>query len=180
VSFLISPTAFFQTNVQAAAVMVEFVLDHAGSAGVVLDLYAGAGLFSLPLARGGARVTAVEENAEAVEDGEASRRFNRISESACRFVRGRVEDVAARGISETSPDLVVLDPPRGGCPPIVLDWICGRLQPSRIIYVSCNPRALATDLRMPLSAGYSAALIQPVDMFPHTAHIETVAVLVKN
>ncbi len=182
ISFLISPTAFFQTNVQAAAAMVACVLDHAGAAATVVDLYAGAGLFSLPLASRGARVTAVEESPQAVEDGEASRRFNRIADSACRFIRARVEDVAGGRVRHplpASPDLVIVDPPRSGCPPGVLKWICGTLQPSRVIYVSCNPQALAADLRLPLSGGYAAEPVQPVDMFPHTAHIESVAVLVR-
>ena len=182
VSFLISPTAFFQTNVRAAETMVQCVLENAGEPATALDLYAGAGLFALPLATRGVRVTAVEENAEAVEDGEASRGFNRIAESRCRFVRARAEDVAAgRGRRAVSgaPDLVVLDPPRVGCPANVLNWICTSLRPPRIIYVSCNPEALATDLQLPLAAGYALQLVQPVDMFPHTAHIETIAVLMK-
>jgi 23S rRNA (uracil1939-C5)-methyltransferase len=179
VSFLISPTAFFQTNVRAAAAMVECVLEQAGEPDTVLDLYAGAGLFALPLATRGARVTAVEENREAVEDGEASRRFNRIAEAACRFVRARAEDFAGTGgrRAASTPDLVILDPPRVGCPPGVLNWICASLRPPRIIYVSCNPEALAADLRQASAAGYALQIVQPVDMFPHTAHIETVAVL---
>jgi 23S rRNA (uracil1939-C5)-methyltransferase len=179
VSFLVSPTAFFQTNVRAAAAMVKLVLGPASKAAVALDLYAGAGLFALPLARGGARVTAVEENAQAIEDGEASRAFNRIGEGHCRFIRARVEDLPGtnrRGIPP-NPDVVLLDPPRGGCPPVVLNWICRALRPARIVYVSCNPEALATDLRVPLGAGYRAELVQPIDMFPHTPHIETVVVL---
>jgi 23S rRNA (uracil1939-C5)-methyltransferase len=180
VSFLISATAFFQTNVRAAEAMVRHVLEQAGDARTALDLYAGAGLFALPLAMRGVRVVAVEENAEAVEDGEASRRFNRIPESACAFVRARAEDVAQGGHRRAIPasaDVVVLDPPRAGCPPPVLDWVCGSLHPRRIIYVSCNPQALAQDVRMPIAAGYTLQMVQPIDMFPHTAHIETVAVL---
>ena len=180
VSFLISATAFFQTNVRAAEAMVRCVLEQAGDAQTALDLYAGAGLFALPLAGRGVRVVAVEENAEAVEDGGASRRVNRIPESACAFVRARAEDVARglhRRVIPASADVVVLDPPRAGCPPPVLDWICGSLHPRRIVYVSCNPQALAQDLRMPIAAGYTLQVVQPVDMFPHTAHVETVAVL---
>ena len=94
-SFLISPTAFFQTNISATDLLVQVVIEHAGHSPRVLDLYAGAGLFSLPLASGGARVTAVEEDPEAVQDGEASRRLNHISASACRFVCARVESLAA-------------------------------------------------------------------------------------
>lgn len=180
ISFLISPTSFFQTNVRAAEKMVHFVLEQADAAPTVLDLFAGAGLFALPLAARGARVVAVEESREAIDDGEASRRLSRIAESSCAFVRGRAEDFARgrrRLRSRGSPDLVVLDPPRAGCPPPVLEWICGALHPHRIIYVSCNPRALAEDLRVLLAAGYTLEVVQPVDMFPHTAHIETVAVL---
>jgi 23S rRNA (uracil1939-C5)-methyltransferase len=182
ISFLISPTAFFQTNIAAAETMVQLVLDHAGHATNALDLYAGAGLFSLPLARRGARVTAVEENPQAVEDGEASRRLNRIADAQCRFVRARAEDVATgrrRVPGIETPDLVVVDPPRAGCPTGVLAWICRTLQPGRIVYVSCNPEALAIDLRTPLDAGYVVALVQPIDMFPHTAHLETVVVMEK-
>jgi 23S rRNA (uracil1939-C5)-methyltransferase len=180
-SFLISPTAFFQTNVRAADKMVRLVLGQAGPARQVLDLYAGAGLFALPLARAGVRVTAVEESREAVEDGEASRRFNRIAEGRCRFVRARAEEVAARGgVQIASPlDLVVLDPPRSGCPKPVLAWVSGALRPARIVYVSCNPETLAADLKIPLAAGYLPRLMQPIDMFPHTPHVETVAVLVR-
>ncbi len=180
ISFLISPAAFFQTNVRAAAKMVELVLEQAGDAETALDLYAGAGLFALPLASRGVRMTAIEENAEAVEDGEATRRFNRIAESACRFVRARAEDVAegrTRLARFAAPDLVVLDPPRSGCPARVLEWICSSIRPRRIVYISCNPHALAGDLRVALGARYRAELIQPVDMFPHTQHIETIAVL---
>jgi tRNA/tmRNA/rRNA uracil-C5-methylase (TrmA/RlmC/RlmD family) len=72
---------------------------------------------------------------------------------------------------------VVLDPPREGCPPRVLTWISRSVRPARIVYVSCNPRALAADLPPFLQAGYCIALVQPVDMFPHTAHVETVAML---
>ncbi len=179
VSFLVSPTAFFQTNVHAAEIMVRLVLEWTAGAVRVLDLYAGAGLFSLPLARRGAKVTAVEESPAAVEDGEASRRLNRIPDTACRFVRARVEDVAAGRplLPGADPDVVILDPPRDGCPPRVLSWIARRLRPVRLVYVSCNPEALAQDLATLLDAGYSVTRVQPIDMFPHTSHLETVVVL---
>jgi 23S rRNA (uracil1939-C5)-methyltransferase len=125
-------------------------------------------------------VVAVEENAQAVEDGEASRAFNAIPDAQCRFVRARVEALAhggrQRGLPD-HPDLVLLDPPRQGCPREVLDWICRVLQPARVVYVSCNPEALAGDLAATFQAGYHAEVVQPIDMFPHTPHLETVAVL---
>ncbi|MCX6544373.1 MAG: 23S rRNA (uracil(1939)-C(5))-methyltransferase RlmD [Acidobacteria bacterium] len=180
--YLVSPTAFFQTNLVAAAAMVRLVIEHTRGADRILDLYAGAGLFSLALAKRGASVTAVEENPQAVADGEASRRLNRISEASCRFVRARVEDVAAgasRRLVVTSPDAVVLDPPRQGCAAPVVDWIVRSLRPSRIVYVSCNPDTLAVDLKTLVDGNYGVSLVQPVDMFPHTPHIESVVVLRK-
>jgi len=169
VSYLVSPTAFFQTNVGAAAALVKLVLEEVGTAKTVLDLYCGSGLFSLPLARAGARVTGVEENRQAIRDAEANLRLNRLPEGQVRFIAGRVED-SIRG----SFDAVVLDPPRQGCPPRVLSAVFEQLRPSRAVYVSCNPDALAAELPGILEAGYRVTRAQAVDMFPHTNHIETV------
>jgi 23S rRNA (uracil1939-C5)-methyltransferase len=174
-AFLISPTAFFQTNVRAAEMLVQLVTSALPTGAPVLDLYAGAGLFALPLARAGHRVMAIEENRAAVADGEASRHLNRIAETECRFVAQPVE-AALRRIA--SADVVVLDPPRGGCSEVVLEELC-RLRPTQIVYVSCNPEALAGDLALLIRAGFRIASIQPVDMFPHTAHIETVVVMTR-
>ena len=178
--YLLSPTALFQTNVGAAAAMVRLVLEHTRGADRILDLYAGAGLFSVALAKRGASVTAVEESAQAVADGEASRRLNRISEASCRFVRARVETIAAgasRRLVVTSPDAVVLDPPWQGCAAPVVDWIVQALRPSRIVYLSSNPETLALDLKALVGGNYGISLVQPVDMLPHTPHIESVVVL---
>lgn len=184
-SFLISPTAFFQTNVHAAEILVRLVLEAATGVGAdlkvgpyrtVLDLYAGAGLFALPLARAGCTVTAIEENRQAVADGEASLRLNRIPADRCRFIARRVESYR---LPATSYQLVVLDPPREGCAPSVLRDLFGRLRPPRAVYISCNPEALARDLKQIAGHDYRIVSIQPVDMFPHTAHIETVVVLTR-
>ncbi len=91
-SYLVSPTAFFQTNVGAAGVLVKVVLEEVGPAKTVLDLYCGSGLFSLQLARAGARVTGVEENRQAIKDAEANLRLNRLPEGQVRFIAGRAED----------------------------------------------------------------------------------------
>jgi 23S rRNA (uracil1939-C5)-methyltransferase len=175
-SFLISPTAFFQTNIRAADVLVRLVLDAVPPEARVLDLYAGAGLFALPLARRGHTVIAVEENRQAVEDGLASLGLNRIPAARCRFVAKRVE-TALRGIVAADADAVVLDPPREGCDRLVLEEVFGKLRPRVAVYVSCNPEALARDLAAAEAHGYAIESLQPVDMFPHTAHVETVAVL---
>jgi 23S rRNA (uracil-5-)-methyltransferase RumA len=173
-SFLLSPTSFFQTNVDAAEVLVELVRRAAPEGVPVLDLYAGAGLFALPLARAGHAVVAVEENAVAVADGEASRALNRIPPERCRWVRATVESALARvGAFET----VVLDPPREGCSPAVSQRLFAERRPSRVVYVSCNPETLARDLAVAAGQGYAVESLQPVDMFPHTPHVETVAVL---
>jgi len=176
-SFLISPTTFFQTNVYAAEVLVGFVLDAIPPGGEVLDLYAGAGLFAIPLARRGHRLVAVEENRGAVADGEASARMNRIASAQCRFVARPVES-AIGGFHRA--DHVIVDPPREGCADGVIQDILGRLAPHRLIYVSCNPEALARDLQLASAFPYAIRTVQPVDMFPHTAHVETVVTLVRD
>ena len=173
-SFLLAPTAFFQTNIAAAERLVDLVREAVPAAAHVLDLYAGAGLFAIPLARDGRRVVAVEENREAVAAGIASARLNGLDARACRFIARRAEEALAAGLDA---DTVVLDPPREGCTPAVIDGAFGRLRPGTGVYVSCNPESLASDLARIASHGYRVRSLQPVDMFPHTAHIETVAVV---
>ena len=171
-SFLISPTTFFQTNVQAARVLLRLVLDHVGAVDRVLDLYSGSGLFALALAQRGCRVVAIEENRQAVKDAEANVRLNQLPAGAVRFVTARVEDALAR-VGRERFDAVVLDPPRQGCPDAVIDRVCA-LAPPRIVYVSCNPEKLAVEQRRFGQHGYRITELQGVDMFPHTEHIETV------
>ena len=172
--FLISPTAFFQTNVRAARELLRLVLDEAGDTARVLDLYSGSGLFAIPLARQGARVVAVEENRQAVKDAEANLRLNRVPDDTVRLLAARTEDAMPR-LSREQFDVVVMDPPRQGCPDAVLDAV-GRLQPRRVVYVSCNPETLAAERGRIERAGYRLSRLQGVDMFPHTDHIEAVAV----
>jgi len=176
-AFLISPTAFFQTNVRAADVLVDLVLSAVPLGATVLDLYAGAGLFALPLAMRGHRVVAVEESRAAVADGKASMRLNRLPPEACVFIARPVES-AWRATAQTlpSPDVVILDPPREGCDASAIAQVLERRIP-RVVYVSCNPDSLARDLAGMTRGGYSIESVQPVDMFPHTSHIETVVVL---
>lgn len=173
-SFLVSPNAFFQTNVGAARALVEHVMNAVGPVRGMLDLYSGSGLFALPLARSGARVTAVEENRQAVRDAEANMRLNHLPSQAVRLIAARTEEALTR-LGRERYDAVVLDPPRQGCPETVIDHVC-RLAPGRIVYVSCNPEKLATEQKRFGLRGYRLTSLQGVDMFPHTEHIEAVAV----
>jgi 23S rRNA (uracil1939-C5)-methyltransferase len=177
-TFLVSPTGFFQTNVVAAAELLRLV--QAGlppRAGLqVLDLYSGSGLFALPLARAGHVVTAVEESRKATRDAALNGRVNQIPQSRLRLTVAKVEEAVGRMKNERF-DVVILDPPRQGCPPQVVRDVTLGLRPERLILVSCNPEALARELSLAIGAGYRVRLVQPVDMFPHTPHIEAVAVL---
>ena len=177
-AFLVSPSSFFQTNVTAAATLVRLVVEALpGERDLrVLDLYSGGGLFALPVAVRGHRVTAVEESRKSVKDAELNRRLNAVPEERLKLVCASVE----RALPHLKPgafDAVILDPPREGSPPEVVKAVFGRLQPARGIFVSCNPEALARELPLAVALGYRVVRVQPVDMFPHTPHVEAVAVL---
>lgn len=178
VSFLVSPTTFFQTNVEAAEVLLRLAVEATSNQPEqsILDLYAGSGLFTLPLAAHGHRVTAIEENAQAMRDADNNLRLNRISPANVRLLTATVEDGLKR-VGRESFDLVILDPPRAGCTPPVLRTVFGQIRAPRVWYVSCNPEALASELPVIVREGYRVNRVQPVDMFPHTAHIETVVTL---
>ena len=170
ISYLVSPTAFFQTNVGAAAVLVKFVLEEVGPAKTVLDLYCGSGLFSLQLAKAGARVTGVEENRQAIKDAEANLRLNRLPEGQVRFIAGRVEDSHQRCRLMRSCSIPLARAARRAC--------CRRCSSSCGLRERCMCRVTRTrspsELPGILKAGYRVTRVQAVDMFPHTNHIETV------
>jgi 23S rRNA (uracil1939-C5)-methyltransferase len=174
-SYLLSPTAFFQTNVDAADVIVRLVTEAIVESEPqrILDLYSGSGLFTVPLAARGHLVTAVEENRQAIDDLDANLRLNRIRDTHVRMHGHRVEDALIR-LQRERFDAIVLDPPRQGCTPDVIERVFRRIKPARVVYVSCNPETLASEMPAILDSGYVADRLQPVDMFPHTTHIETV------
>ena len=173
VSYLISPTAFFQTNVAAATVLQAYVVDAVAGARRILDLYCGSGLFSLPLAATGVRTLGVEENRQAIDDATLNAKLNRIPTSRARFITARVED-AVRSASREPWDAVILDPPRQGCSDEVLGAVFQDMAPPRVVYVSCNPESLAAELPGILQCGYVVEELRAVDMFPHTEHVEAV------
>ncbi len=185
VRYLVSPAAFFQTSAFGAEALVEIVTRFAAPTprSRVLDLYCGAGLFALALAGRSRAVVGIEEKAAAVRDATAAARLNRRRNT--RFFAGRVETRLREamaggggvGVAGAGPfDVVVLDPPRAGCAPEVLAGIA-RAAPARIVCVSCDPDSLGRDLAALSAAGYALRAVAPVDMFPHTCHVEAVALL---
>lgn len=176
--YLISPTAFFQTNVNAAGVLQRHVVETMAGVTRVLDLYCGSGLFALPMAATGATVVGIEENPQAIADAETNARLNRVPSARARFIAARVERALER-VGHNEWDGVILDPPRQGCSDAVLEAVFQDIRPKRVTYVSCNPEALAAELTGILQCGYDVRTVRAVDMFPHTDHLEAVVTLAR-
>ncbi len=138
-----------------------------------MDLYCGTGSIALYLAPRALKVYGIEINSSAVEDAKKNARLNNIEN--VEFIQGKAEELMPHLIrSEVKPDVIVVDPPRKGCAPELLESIM-QAAPDKLIYVSCNPSTLARDLAVLTTDNfYEVQEIQPVDMFPHTTHIETV------
>jgi 23S rRNA (uracil1939-C5)-methyltransferase len=179
-SFKISPKSFFQTNSKQALRLYRVIRDFAGLTGkeMVYDLYTGTGSIALFLARQAAQVVGVEMTEDAITDAEQNAARNRIFNT--KFYAGDMKDlfkpefITANG----RPDVIVLDPPRAGIHPDV----AGNILDSgvqRLVYVSCNPATQARDLAW-LSSRYHITCVQPVDMFPHTHHVENIVLAEKN
>jgi 23S rRNA (uracil1939-C5)-methyltransferase len=169
----VSDRTFLQVNAGVNAALITTVTAWAGLTGGerVVDLYAGFGNFSLPLARRG-RVTAVESSPSAVTDAKWNAR---VSGRPVRVV-GRSVDDWAPGPEDRHPDVVILDPPRTGLSPAASARVIGLGAP-RLLYVSCEPATLARDVKRLAQAGYTLHRVASFDMFPHTAHVETLVEL---
>ncbi|MDX1545692.1 MAG: 23S rRNA (uracil(1939)-C(5))-methyltransferase RlmD [Rhodothermales bacterium] len=175
--FEIAPNAFFQTNTRQAERLYEIARDFAeiGPDDLVYDLFCGAGTISLFVAGLARHVVGVELVEEAVENAKANARANGVENVT--FVQGDMlalfndDFVAEHG----RPDVLITDPPRAGMHPKVVERIAA-LRPPRIVYVSCNPQTQALDLAR-LADAYTIEAVQPVDLFPHTHHIENVVQL---
>jgi 23S rRNA (uracil1939-C5)-methyltransferase len=179
--FGFSAASFFQVTTHGAQALVDAVLAALGDVGgaLVWDLYAGVGLFSLPLVRAGAEVVAVEGHAAAAADAGTNAEAAGL---ALRVVAEPVQAVTARAVAGDPelepPELVVLDPPRTGAgEQVARDLVA--LAPAQIVYVACDPAALARDARTLTAGGYRLDRAVPLDLFPMTHHVEVVASFVR-
>ncbi|HRX58096.1 MAG TPA: 23S rRNA (uracil(1939)-C(5))-methyltransferase RlmD [Eubacteriales bacterium] len=178
--FSVGPQSFLQVNRKQTQVLYEAAasLLAAEPDETIVDAYCGVGTISLFLAGGCKQVIGVEQVAAAVEDAERNAVLNGVTNAS--FITGEVESVLPRLVAEqTKIDALVLDPPRKGCGEAALKAIA-QSGANRVVYVSCNPATLARDCKFLAGRGFSLAAVQPVDMFPHTCHVETVCLLVKN
>lgn len=177
VQYKIGPKSFFQTNTAQAKVLFDTVVEFAGFTGKenVYDLYTGLGSIALYVSGFVDKITGIEEVEAAIVDAKENARFNSITNAT--FYAGDVKDILTPQFGEQhgKPDLVITDPPRVGMHKDVVETLL-KLEAPRIVYVSCNPATQARDLEL-LSAKYETKIMRPVDMFPHTHHIENVAML---
>ncbi len=171
--FWVSRGAFFQVNRYLVDRLVALVAKYAGGGSLAWDLFAGVGLFTLPLAERFSHVVAVEAGDAAAADllrasrgTKTGRNFTAIHSSAHEFLR-------AQQIQRERPEVVVLDPPRAGLG-AAASAILARMVPTRIVYVSCDPVTLARDLAVLTGAGYAIEALDLIDLFPQTFHLETV------
>lgn len=175
--FRIGPKSFYQTNSRQAHELYKVVARMANLCGteLVYDLYTGTGTIANFVARSARRVIGIEYVADAISDARINSRVNDIENTE--FFAGDMKDVLTDSfIAEHGhPDVMVVDPPRAGMHGDVVNVILGAA-PSRIVYVSCNPATQARDIAL-LDSGYRVVAVQPLDMFPHTHHVENVACL---
>ncbi len=181
--FKISPDAFFQTNTAQAQKLFNVIADLADcrKSDTVYDLYSGTGAIGISIAGKVKQVLGIEVIDSAVEDAKRNVQMNNLDN--VQFVLADMKDALKEADNLIkvygSPDTVILDPPRGGTHPKTIQGLL-HLSAPKIVYVSCNPTILARDLKILCDQVYTLKTVQPVDMFPHTGHIEIVALLTRN
>ncbi|NFH68849.1 23S rRNA (uracil(1939)-C(5))-methyltransferase RlmD [Clostridium botulinum] len=175
-NFKISPFSFFQTNTKGAESLYSLVRDFMGSSEnkVVFDLYCGTGTIGQIVAPNAKKVVGIELIEEAVEAAKENAKLNGLNN--CEFLAGDVAEIIKT--VKDKPDIIILDPPRSGVHPKALDYVI-KFNAPEIIYVSCNPKTLVTDLKVLVERGYKIIQTQVKDMFPNTPHAETVVKLIK-
>ena len=177
--FKVGPKSFYQTNTEQAYHLYSVAREFANLSGneIVYDLYTGTGTIANFVARKASKVVGIEYVPEAIEDAIINSEINSIDNTL--FYAGDMKDILTDDfIAEHGhPDVIITDPPRAGMHPDVVKTIL-RAAPQRIVYVSCNPATQARDLH-DLDTDYRVAAVQPVDMFPHTPHVENVVLLIR-
>ncbi|MDP3683220.1 MAG: 23S rRNA (uracil(1939)-C(5))-methyltransferase RlmD, partial [Ignavibacteria bacterium] len=179
--FRISANSFFQTNTLQAGNLYQTALDFAGLSGneIVYDLYCGAGTISIFVSKFAKEIYGFEVVPSAIADAEVNKKLNRI-ENVKFFLadlyNSFIEVIESQNIPK--PDVIIADPPRNGMHKNTVADIL-QLSPKKIVYVSCNPTTQVRDIKLFCEAGYKLIKVKPVDMFPHTFHIENVVLLVK-
>lgn len=177
--FKVGPKSFYQTNTEQAYHLYSVAREFAGLTGneLVYDLYTGTGTIANFIAKRAKKVIGIEYVPEAIEDAKVNSQLNGIDNTL--FFAGDMKDILNDEFIQQygRPDVIITDPPRAGMHPDVVKTIL-RAAPQRIVYVSCNPATQARDLQE-LDAAYRVAEVQPVDMFPHTPHVENVVLLTK-
>ena len=173
--FLISPHSFFQINHAQTEQLYQKALELSGvtERDTVLDLYCGIGTMTLLFAKRAKEVYGIEIVPQAVENARENAKRNGIANAA--FFCGDAKEAVVR-FEKTPIDVVVIDPPRMGCSPELIETIL-HIAPKRIVYVSCNPATLARDMKLFSESGYSGKDVYPYDMFPRTSHVESVTML---
>nr|WP_248931099.1 23S rRNA (uracil(1939)-C(5))-methyltransferase RlmD [Paenibacillus hamazuiensis] len=180
VQFSLSPRAFFQLNPEQTVKLYNAVRDAAALTGeeLVVDAYCGTGTIGLWLAPQAREVRGVEIIPEATLD--ARRNAALSGADNARFYVGQAERLLPEWVRQgVRPDVIVVDPPRTGCDRKLLQAVI-QARPQRLVYVSCNPSTLAKDCKVLLDGGFRLASVQPVDMFPHTSHVECCSLLIRN
>ncbi len=173
--YRVSAGSFFQTNHKGAETMLDLMRQWISEpVGSLIDLYAGVGTFAIGLHDKATKVVAIESAESAIRDAEQNLRSNQVTNVNIRT--GQVEKSLMR--LDAHFDVAVIDPPRGGCLPEVLNWLNTHVD-QQLIYVSCNPTTLARDLKKLMAAGWKVASINPIDLFPQTYHVETLVQLTR-
>ncbi len=172
--FHISPQSFFQVNPRQAEVLYKQALALSGCPHTAFDLYCGTGSMALYLSSTAKQVIGVDSEESAVKDAKNNAALNNIDN--VEFIHTRAEQISALLQKGNSPKVVFLNPPRRGCSPNLINCVV-EAKPDRVVYISCNPATLARDLQRLQESGYLTKSIQPVDMFPHTTHVETIALV---
>lgn len=178
--FKLTPMSFFQVNTAQSTKLLELVYDavlthhSAERPGLIVDAYGGVGTIAFWLSSFAERLICIEEVEAAIKDGREIANLNDVKNTT--FVHGRVEEILPQLAQSERIDVVILDPPRKGVAPSVIETIV-RSKAPLIIYVSCNPTTLARDLKLLAENGYQVQSIQPLDMFPQTHHVESICVV---